>query len=437
MSAQRVPKRSPRLYYGWIIVAAMALMGFTQSAETFNVLGVFLKPLTQEFGWSRSDFAGATSLGSLLGGVIALGIGPMMDRFGARVALVLSLTILGAVFLLMVWMTSLWQFYALQVTGRMLSNGVLGVASSIIIPKWFIAKRGRAVAVGGLGTGLGNTFTPLYTQLLVSTRGWRSAAATVGGAIWAISLLPVAIFLRRQPEDLGLLPDGAQPDADPRRAGGAPVSRAAETSYPLREVVRFSSFYLLVASVCTTWFIRTGITLHMIAYFTDRGLTPGMAVMALAVNSACAGVAGIGWGLSAERYPARKSLTVGSLLVGAGLLLLMRVDSGPEALLWGVYWGMAQASSNTLQRVIFADYFGRRHLGAIQGVVRSVQTVAQALGPLVAALAYDGSGSYQPVFLVFAAAAVVGAVCVFAARPPVRGPGITAGGSTQERVVRR
>ena len=425
VSVQRIPKSRARLYYGWVIVAVVAVMGFTLSAETFNVLGVFLKPLTQEFGWSRSDFAGATSLGSLMGGVIALGIGPMMDRFGARVALVLSLGILGAVFVLMVWMTSLWQFYALQVTGRMLNNGVLGVASSIIIPKWFIAKRGRAVALGGLGSGLGNTFTPLYTQLLVSTRGWRTAAATVGGAIWAISLLPVAIFLRRQPEDLGLLPDGAGPDDGPRRGGGAAgreaaVSRAAETSYPLREVARFPSFYLLVASVCTTWFIRTGITLHMIAYLTDQGLTPGMAVAALAVNSASAGAAGIGWGLSAERFSPRVPLTVGSLLVGAGLLFLMLVHSGPAALLWGVYWGIAQASSITLQRVIFADYFGRRHLGAIQGVVRSVQTIAQASGPLIAALAYDRAGSYRPVFLLFAAAAVVGAACVFAAHPPAR-----------------
>ena len=98
----------------------------------------------------------------------------------------------------------------------------------------------------------------------------------------------------------------------------------------------------------------------------------------------------------------------------------MLVHSGPAALLWGVYWGIAQASSITLQRVIFADYFGRRHLGAIQGVVRSVQTIAQASGPLIAALAYDRAGSYRPVFLLFAAAAVVGAACVFAAHPPAR-----------------
>ena len=163
MSARRPRVGGLRFYYGWVIVVVIALTSFTTSAETFNVLGVFLKPLTLEFGWSRSSFAAATSTGSLLGGVIALGVGPLIDRFGARVALVISLSLLGGVFLLMVWMTSLWQFYALQTLGRALNNGVLGVAASIVIPKWFIAKRGRAVAFSGLGPVLG-TRSHLYTS---------------------------------------------------------------------------------------------------------------------------------------------------------------------------------------------------------------------------------------------------------------------------------
>ena len=421
MSARRPRVGGLRFYYGWVIVVVIALTSFTTSAETFNVLGVFLKPLTLEFGWSRSSFAAATSTGSLLGGVIALGVGPLIDRFGARVALVISLSLLGGVFLLMVWMTSLWQFYALQTLGRALNNGVLGVAASIVIPKWFIAKRGRAVAFSGLGSGIGNTITPLYVQLLVSTRGWRTAAATVGGTVWAVSLLPVAFLLRRQPEDMGLLPDGARsPDSarltDGARQQGAPPP--VETSYRFREASQFSSFYFLVINVCASWFIRTGITLNFIAYLTDQGLSPTIAVTTLAVHGATAAVSSVVWGFLAERFSVRLGMTVGSLLVGAGLLMLLGVRTELVALMWGAYWGVANASSLTLQRVIFADYFGRRYLGSIQGVVRSVQTVAQAAGPLAATLAYDFLGSYKPVFILMAAIAVIGAVSVFLAQPP-------------------
>ena len=138
----------------------------------------------------------------------------------------------------------------------------------------------------------------------------------------------------------------------------------------------------------------------------------------LAVHGATAAVSSVVWGFLAERFSVRLGMTVGSLLVGAGLLMLLGVRTELVALVWGAYWGVANASSLTLQRVIFADYFGRRYLGSIQGVVRSVQTVAQAAGPLAATLAYDFLGSYKPVFILMAAIAVIGAVSVFLARPP-------------------
>ena len=421
MSARRPRVGGLRFYYGWVIVVVIALTSFTTSAETFNVLGVFLKPLTLEFGWSRSSFAAATSTGSLLGGVIALGVGPLIDRFGARVALVISLSLLGGVFLLMVWMTSLWQFYALQTLGRALNNGVLGVAASIVIPKWFIAKRGRAVAFSGLGSGIGEhdhtCIRPTLGERPRLAYGRRHGGSDSLGGIVAACGLPSSpparghgVAARRRP-----LSDSA------RRTGGAGQQGApppVETSYKFREASQLSSFYFLVINVCATWFIRTGITLNFIAYLTDQGLSPTIAVTTLAVNGATAAAASVVWGFLAERYSVRLGLTVGSLMVGAGLLVLLGVRTELVALVWGAYWGVANASSLTLQRVIFADYFGRRYLGSIQGVVRSVQTVAQAAGPLAATLAYDFLGSYKPVFILMAAIAGIGAACVFVAQPP-------------------
>ena len=124
------------------------LVGFTQTAGTFNVLGVFMSPITAEFNWNRTTFAGAIGIGSLLGGVISPLIGPLVDRYGPRWALVIAFAIMGLTFGLMAWMTSLWHFYTLQVIGRMLNIGVVAVATSVIIPKWFIERRGRAVSTG-------------------------------------------------------------------------------------------------------------------------------------------------------------------------------------------------------------------------------------------------------------------------------------------------
>jgi sugar phosphate permease len=420
------PRRKPRFFYGWVIVAVVAAGGFTQSAETFNVLSVLLKPMNEEFGWSRTTFAGAMALGSLFGGVVALFLGPLMDRFGPRLALTIAFAILGAVFLLTALITTLWQFYALQVVARMMTSGVMGVATAIIIPKWFIEKRGRAVALGSIGGQAGSAITPLYVQILVSISGWRVAVVVAGIAIWVVSLPPTALFMRRQPEDIGLLPDGAQPHDD-ETSDGKPAAprndlREPEASLPLSVVRRLPSFYLLTAAISMTWLIRTGVTLHFIPYFTDHGFSPEIAVLVLMTYSTT-GVAGaLIWGVSADRFGARLSFVADCLLIGVGLLLLLvAATSMLAAFAWAAFWGVTLTGSITLQRVIFADYYGRRHLGSIQGPVTLVQTIAQAIGPIAGGLAYDASGSYVPAFSAFAIAGFAASVFVFLARPPARG----------------
>jgi MFS family permease len=127
--------KKPRFYYGWVIVLVVALTGFTHSAETFPVLGVFLKPITQEFGWSRSVFTGSMTIRTLLGAVVAIGVGPYLDRYGPRWLITGALFVLGVTLLLMGRITNLWQFYTLQILGRVLAMGVLSIATAVVVPK--------------------------------------------------------------------------------------------------------------------------------------------------------------------------------------------------------------------------------------------------------------------------------------------------------------
>ena len=215
------------------------------------VLGVFLKPITEEFGWSRSLFTGALTLGTLLGGVLAIGIGPMIDRYGGRWILTISIIIVGSALILTSRINALWQFYLLQIIARMVGMGVIMLSLQVIIPKWFIAKRGRAVAIGQVGLTLGNVVTPLYAQLLVRVADWRAAAATAGGVMLALSILPTAILLRRRPEDRTapgrcLVGERRKPaarivsDAPPTEVGGLTLGAAggqAPLFLPARTIV--------------------------------------------------------------------------------------------------------------------------------------------------------------------------------------------------------
>lgn len=411
------PNRSPRFFYGWVMVVVIALGGFSASTEAFPVLSIFLKPITEEFGWSRAAFTLPLTIGGVVGSFAALVTGPLVDRFGSRWALTAAYAILGVMFGLMSQMDNLGHYYFLQIIARSMNTGVMAVATAVVIPNWFIIKRGRAFSLANLGFPLGATLTPLYVQLMLSASGWRAATAGVGIAILVISMLPTAIFLRRRPEDMGLVPDGGLPDL---RTEAQRTRRfvPSDVSLTLRQAAHEPAFYLLTVAGAFWWFGRAGLILHVFPYLTDIGLSDGVAVAVLAVHSAMGAGGSLLAGFLRDRYGVRYILAADIAINALAVFLLLSVGAAWHALAWGVLYGFAQGGSVPLQRLMYADYFGRRHLGSIEGVVRASQNVAQAAGPLVAAFAFDAAQSYTTIFSVFIGTNLVAATLVLFARAP-------------------
>ena len=410
------PPRKPRFFYGWVIVAVAALGTFSSSTETFPVLSIFLKPITEEFGWSRAEFTGAISLGGLVGSGAALATGPIVDRFGPRWALTFAYILIGTTFILMYFMSELWHLYALQVFARSMNTGVLAVASAVIVPNWFIVKRGKATALAGLGFPAGASLIPLLIAFIVSVYSWREASLGAGIMILVVSAVPTALLLRRRPEDMGLLPDGAPPEA----ASDTPSRdlRVADRSMRLGQAARHPALYLLIAAISLWWFGRTGVMLHAVPYMTDAGLSDAVAVGALAVHSAIGAVGAFAAGFLRDKFSVRYLIAGDFVMNGLAFVLLLMVDTPLLAMAWGVFYGLAQGGSVTLQRLAFADYYGRRHLGSIEGVARAFTNVTQAAGPLVAALVFDSTGSYRIIFIVFVVTNIAAAVLAGVAKPP-------------------
>jgi MFS family permease len=419
------PPKKRKFFYGWIVVAVVAAGGFSASTESYPVLGVFLKPITDDLGWSRAAFTAPLSIGGLLGGVLALLLGPLVDRYGSRWALSIAFALLGMSFILMSLMGELWQYTGIQIIARSMNTGVLAVAMSVIIPNWFLAKRGKAISLGAIGFPIGAAVMPLYAQGLTSLWGWRAATVGAGILIWVVSLLPSALLLRRRPEDIGLLPDGAEPveETGPNARPTADLrSGPEEPTIRLGTALRMPTFYYIQAAGSLWWFGRTGVGLHAIPFFTDQGLSAQVAVAALVVHSLFAVPGTFAAGYLRDRYSVRWIMSADYALNALAFVLVLFADTTLLVMVWAVFYGFVQGAANPLQRLIFADYFGRRHLGSIEGVSRAVQNIAQAAGPLVAAAVYDSTNSYRVIFTIFIGMNLAAMVFIAMARAPKRDP---------------
>jgi MFS family permease len=426
---ETVSKKAARsgFYYGWVIVVVTALLQFAGGTETFPVLGLFLGPMTDELGWSRSSFSAPMTIGTILGGVAGLFIGPAVDKHGARWIMTVAAVLLGIVFFLMGFVTELWQHYILQILGRGITAGAFFLVVGIILPKWFIAKRGRATAFSGLGGRLGQFLTPIMVQVIILALGWRAAWASLGLLVWAIGILPVFFFLKSKPEDMGLLPDGLTSEEEKARLKEAPPGQTkrrprlrsvAEVSLGPREALCTRAFYLMLAAQSLLSLVISGLHFHWFAYMTGQGLSSSVAVASIAISSLAGVPVSLLAGFLAERFPIRYILMVTYVGFAASVALLIFTTTPLMAYAYGIALGAFSGVTFTVSLVVWADYYGRGSMGAIRGLTSPINQTTNASGPLIASLAYDITGSYTGILWVFVAITAGTSLFWLLATPP-------------------
>jgi MFS family permease len=413
-------------FYGWIIVAITMVAGLLAAGVSNITMAVVLKPISDELGWSRSSTAAAVMMGALLGGILSPLFGPLADRWGPRFLLPLGGALVGSLAIGVSLSTEPWQFYATFVPARALTEFLLcGMISFTAVTNWFYVKRPRVIGLVAMATPLGSAALSLVYQFFVTHHGWRSAFLALGVSLWVLVVIPGIIFLRRQPEDLGLYPDGLAPSHDSRFAetGSEPIKRPArEYSWPRREAMSTSTLWLLVASTFLAAIGTGGTAFHTAAYFTDVKIAPTVAAAAVSVM-ALAGAFGNGlWGALAERISPR-GLNVATMLVAAGTVAFLTQVAAPiSAFVFALLFGLHARGAAVLTQVLIARYFGRRSFGAISSVLDPFHKGGLGLGALFAGVAFDYTGNYQTIFMIFFASYVVAAVLIFLIRRPERTP---------------
>jgi MFS transporter, OFA family, oxalate/formate antiporter len=406
-------KAKPHLFYGWVIVACVACASFARQGSAVATLSVFIAPMVAEFEWSRSAISGAVSLGGVMGALFAPSLGVLVDRIGSRAILLVSTLVASCCAFLLAGVEGLVGFYICFSLSRMVFTAPFEVGISTVVANWFVRKRGRAMAYVSFSAAISLAIMPLLAELAIDYGGWRMGWLTVGAAVLIVGALPIALFMRRRPEDMGLLPDGAMADDSP--------ASAAETLKlgPVRdltraEAVRTSGFWLLMTFTGIAFCIQAGISLHQAPFLVEQGISSTIAATIVSTFSISAALGALFFGRLGDRFPIRAVLPVVGLQLALGALAMHEVDSAATGYGAAVLFGFGIGGLLTLPQVAFAIYFGRTHYGAIRGLALPAQVVGQASGPLLAGVMHDVTGSYHAALLVFAGlgccAALVGAM---------------------------
>ena len=405
-----------------VLVAGMGGV-FTLGTGLWSI-SVFVIPMENDLGWNRTTIFGALTVRALVAGVLAPLVGPLFDtRNGPRLLSIASAVLIGISLVGIRWVHEPWQFYLFfSVIGAMANVSGGTVLVEALVPKWFIRRRGRAVALASIGGVVGPIF-PLGIQQAISVFGWRDAWMILG-IFSTVILLPLALLIRTKPEDIGLLPDGEVtkeqiPPSD-LVTGDSPPMYSEETSLTRAEVLRTRSFWLLALAFSVTSLGVQGFIPNWLPYFQDIGFTAATGATALTVFGLFVLPARLIWGVMAEQYSVRHLLMLQHFLTAAGVVLLLFIGNLELLLLFAIFMGLAYGGYVPLQRLIYPIYYGRAHLGSIRGAMRPFITLASAVGPLVIAGIYDAKGSYFMAFIVVMCTWLMAGLLFMLARPPNR-----------------
>ena len=402
----------PAPFYGWVVVGGAFLVLFMAYGAQFS-FGVFFSALLEEFGWSRAALSGAFSLYAFGYSGFAFVSGWLTDRWGPRAVIAMGGIFLGAGWIAMSFTSSLWHPYVFYGVVAALGMSTAYVPCGATVTRWFSRRRGLAAGLASAGGSLGAFVLPPAAQLLVSTVGWRWAYVIFGSAI-LVTLNALAPLMKRDPEGLGLVPDGhpgARPESTERPRGG---------DYTIVQALKSRAFWILFALFTATWIPVFSPVVHLVPLARGLGIEPMLAATLVSALGLAAVVGRLVLGTLSDRAGRRPALGIGLGLQAAAFLGFAQAGSLPGLYAASIAFGFSYGAISALMPAVVADFFGRRHAGGLVGLLFATAGSMAAWGPLGAGFIYDRTGSYGPAWMGSAALNVVALTLLRWARPPRR-----------------
>jgi MFS family permease len=363
-------------YEGWRVAGAASVGVFVSFASLLvYTFGVLLKPLAEEFAWSRESVSAAFGVAAMTVAACSPPLGYLLDRGNPRRIIVPSLVIFGSAFASLSLLTPhLWHLYATFFVLGVVGNGTAQMAYSRAVSSWFHERRGIALAVVMSGGAIGAIVLPPAAEALIQTLGWRGACVALGAMVLVVGVPIVTRFIRERPDERG--------------------AKVVLDGVSVREGVTSRVFWILIVVLFAQSIAQNGALTHMPALLTDRGVPASGAALALSVMGAASLLGRLSTGWLLDRFFAPR---VGFCLLSVaalGTYLLAGAQSLTFGVLAAALIGFGMGAEADVTPYILSRYLGLRSFAMLYGFTWTAYAIAGAVGPILMGRAFDATGSY-------------------------------------------
>lgn len=411
LRADRFVSRFP-IFYGWVVLSAATLGLILPFFGHNTTIGLFMDHFIADFGLDRTAVSGLFGLGGFLAALTLPYVGKLIDRYGGRGVGLVTGGFLAVSLVALATAASPLVLFILFVAMRGLGVGPLQITHSTVIAQWFRSQRGRVMGITVIVMWLfQSVYVPLLQDLL-ATYTWRQIWLALGVVVGLLVVPLVWLLTRDRPENFGLLPDGESQTAQ--------SGMAAEDNWTLSEARRTPTFWIFAMGRILMPAIGSSLILHQISIFETLGYEPVVAAQTFSMASIVAAVSSIFAGVMVDRL--RPGLVmVCQLATSLFMLVLAMTMSTPWLLVpYALSFGMNIGLGGVFDNAVWANLFGREHLGEIRGFITTMMSVGIAVGPVLFGWSFDTFASYHPVLLAFVILVVIQMVLAYIAPAPQR-----------------
>ncbi len=403
-----------RIFYGWYIVAATCVVIAMTVGIINNSFGQFVKPVCADMGFTRQQM----SLNQTILSVVSMGFGLSWGRLSRRINLNnwmrLSAVLLPAIFFCYSFANSLLMYYAITLLLGFANCSVSLMIFTYIVGMWFSEKRGIAIGLASMGTGIGAVVMNMVISQLILSIGWRATYRVVGVMMMVVIVPLVWFVIREKPSDMGLLPYGYVEEDDIEQ--GKP-SQSFSNGSSAEDIMRMPVFWAL--AFCSVGIVMCISILSptLSPHLNDNGYSVTFAAMMASISMGALAVGKLILGKLFDRLGVRKAAVIACSCTFIGLIgmIFCRHTIALAAIVLGI--GLGCSFGAVCMPIITQTLFGMKSFNSIYGKLSAATSLGGAIAPVISGQTFDSFGSYVPIYIVAAGVALIVIITLFMMLP--------------------